>query len=73
MKNQALFSSKDKNKNLKCCLLQFLCGALGVKFSPTVDFSCPLQHMPPLKHLCSYCVNENLHTKDVAIFHCLLL
>ena len=28
MKNQALFSSKDKSKNLKCCLLQFLFGIL---------------------------------------------
>ena len=24
MKNQALFSSKDKSKKLKCCLLNFL-------------------------------------------------
>ena len=31
MKNQALFSSKDKSKNLKCCLLQFLFVALRVK------------------------------------------
>ena len=31
MKNQALISSKDKNKKLKCCLLQFLFGALRVK------------------------------------------
>ena len=31
MKNQALFSSKDKSKKLKCCLLQFLFGALRVK------------------------------------------
>ena len=31
MKNQALFSSKDTSKNLKCCLLQFLFGALRVK------------------------------------------
>ena len=30
-KNQALFSSKDKNKKLKCCLLQFLFGSLRVK------------------------------------------
>ena len=28
MKNQALFSSKDKRKKLKCRLLQFLFGAL---------------------------------------------
>ena len=31
MKNQALFSSKDKSKKLKCCLQQFLFGALRVK------------------------------------------
>ena len=31
MKNQALFSSKDKSKQLKCRLLQFLFGALRVK------------------------------------------
>ena len=30
MKNQALLSSKDKSKKLKCCLLQFLFGALRV-------------------------------------------
>ena len=28
MKNQALFSLKDKSKKLKCRPLQFLCGAL---------------------------------------------
>ena len=31
MKYQALFSSNDKSKKLKCCLLQFLFGALRVK------------------------------------------
>ena len=30
MKNQALFSSKDRSKNLKCRLLQLLFGALSV-------------------------------------------
>ena len=30
MKNQALFSSEDKSKKLKCRLLQFLFGALGL-------------------------------------------
>ena len=34
MKNQALFSSKDKSKKLKCHLLQFLFGTLGVKVKP---------------------------------------
>ena len=31
MKNQALFSLKDKSRKLKCHLLQFLFGALRVK------------------------------------------
>ena len=31
MKNQVLFSLKDKSNKLNCCLLQFLCGALRVK------------------------------------------
>ena len=30
MKNQALFSSKDKSKKLKCRLLHFLFGTLRV-------------------------------------------
>ena len=34
MKNQALFSSKDESKKLKCRLLQFLFGALRVKAHP---------------------------------------
>ena len=37
MKNQALFSSKVKNKKLKCRLLQFLFGALSVNNDITED------------------------------------
>ena len=33
LKNQALFSSKDKSEKLKCQLLQFCLGALRVKLS----------------------------------------
>ena len=33
MKTQALFSSKAKSKILKCCLLQYLFGALRVNRS----------------------------------------
>ena len=33
MKNQALFSSKDVSKQLKCPLLQFLFGALRVNIN----------------------------------------
>ena len=34
MKNQALLSSKDKSKIIKCRLLQFLFGALRVTLLP---------------------------------------
>ena len=37
MKNQALFSSKDKSKKLKCHLLQFLFGALRVKVKEEIQ------------------------------------
>ena len=44
MKNQALFSLKDKSKQLKCRLLQFLFGAIRVntrakKLSNMSDFA----------------------------------
>ena len=32
MKNQTLFSSRDKSKKLKCRLTQFLFGALRINF-----------------------------------------
>ena len=38
MKNQALFSSKDKSKKLICRLLQFLFGALRVKYGPSLEW-----------------------------------
>ena len=48
MKNQALFSLKDKSKKLTCCLQQFLFGTLRVNvknkvsgyiFMPLYNFS----------------------------------
>ena len=43
MKNQALFSSKDKSKKLKCCPLQFLFSALKVNIllMPTLTMPMP--------------------------------
>ena len=38
MINQALFSSEDKGKKLKYCLLQFLFGTYRVKQVGTVQF-----------------------------------
>ena len=38
MKNQALFSSKNKSKKIKCRLLQFLFGTLRVKLRMTYMF-----------------------------------
>ena len=39
MKNQVLYSSKDKSKKFKCRLLQFLFGALRVNFITPVSAS----------------------------------
>ena len=36
-----LISSKDKSKKLKCCLLQFLFGALRVNMQSMNRLSCP--------------------------------
>ena len=38
MKNQALLSSKDKSKTLKCRLLQFLFGVLRAKTEVCIPF-----------------------------------
>ena len=55
MKNQALFSWKDKCKQLKCRLLQFLFGALRVKTLAEGQF-----HMEP-PQFC-YSVGNKLYT-----------
>ena len=39
LKNQALFSSKEKSKKLKCRILQFLFGALRVKYCLVISDS----------------------------------
>ena len=46
MKNQALFTSKDKSKKLKCRLLQFLFGTSRVK--PTIHMQCLYQNSKTL-------------------------
>ena len=43
MKNQALFSLKDKSKKLKCRLLQFLFGALRVKSCPLLKWEVKIE------------------------------
>ena len=48
MKNQALYSSEDKSKKLKCCLLQFLFAALRVKYTceaAKANFSRPTTYL----------------------------
>ena len=44
MKNQALFSSKDKSKKLKCRLLQLLFSALRVNMKVCCVFSLETPH-----------------------------
>ena len=39
MKHQALFSLKDESKKIKCCLLQFLFGALRVKMDYCISLA----------------------------------
>ena len=46
MKNQALFSLKDKSKKLKCRLLQFLFGPLRVNIISFVTH----QQLSAIKH-----------------------
>ena len=61
MKNQALFSSKDKSKKLKCRLLQFLFGALRVKFADENFVVCFLVNLKQItKETCttSFCRTE---------------
>ena len=48
MKNQALFSSNDKSKKLKCRLLQFLFGALRVNPTTLINFYNYLDQRPVL-------------------------
>ena len=45
MKNQALFSLKDKSKKLKCRLLQFLFGALKVNIMAEYVVTTFLRHI----------------------------
>ena len=52
MKNQALFSLKDKSKILKCRLLQFLFGALRVKHYKRANKTC---HRDRIAHLTAPC------------------
>ena len=51
MKNQASFSLKDKSKKLKCCLLQFLFGALMVKREGSRFFWIVLEWKIPILEL----------------------
>ena len=69
MKNQALFSSKDKSKKLKCHLLQFLFGALRVK---KISNGLELIHSDPLscpqKFKCKIHTNNLFSIKHTNVF-----
>ena len=59
MKIQALLSSKDKRKKLKCRLLQFLFGALRVKvsgltFRSNCHFYLPLEKSQLIQQIFSF-------------------
>ena len=54
MKNQVLFSWKDKSKKSKCRLLQFLFGALGVKCMAAFFFFFEFPYLRKYEYLFSY-------------------
>ena len=70
MKNQALFSSKDKSKNLKCCLLQLLFGTLRVNIQDVVKIQSLIIHVysipgcVPYHHYCISCHMMHLHKES---------
>ena len=67
MKNQALFSLKDKSKKLKCRLLQFLFGALTIKSDQGL---CCL-HKPSCNHAVA---NEmDIGSEDMRFTVCVLI
>ena len=79
-KNQALFSSKDKSKKLKCRLLQFLFGALRVNLDEVVHIMsclfwigtvCPLVYKFSMlysmeKHVLKFC-RHGAHPQTLAL------
>ena len=60
MKIQALFSSNDKSKKLKCLLLQFLLGALAVNRTKLHNLILP-DFLSVTKHFMDnyQCINGN--------------
>ena len=58
---QALFSLKDKSKNLKCCLLQFLFGTFRVKYDGSHGSIGEIVYSGPLRiHLLDIWQMDNL-------------
>ena len=57
MKNQALFSSKDKSKKIKCRLLQFLFGAFH-RFSEKIRLDVSSESS----------ARQRIHMKNQALF-----
>ena len=67
MKNQALFSSKDKSKKLKCRLLQLLFSALRVNRQPV--FSSHAKKSPSAYiRLPTNLVNTSYYTIHISLF-----
>ena len=60
MKHQALFSSKDKSKKLKCRLLQILSGVLRVNFFTSALLQPPLQGSSNEEPMKNYISDHNI-------------
>ena len=72
MKHQALFSSRDKSKKLKCRLLQFLFGALRVMLE-LLGQICSAEQCRPLilsdQHLDCRGVQKHVQGEQLGHFH----
>ena len=62
MKNQALFSSKDKSKKSSSCLLQFLFGTLRVNVSIIIKYNYNDKYK--FNDKCKYMYNINVNMID---------
>ena len=71
MKNQALFSLKDKSKKLKCRLLHFLFGTLRVKTYLThlLTILCLLEILGQIQKYKVLCLNYWHHFLVHTLYH----
>ena len=69
LKHQALFSSRDKSKKLKCRLLQFLFGALRVKIHSAVPSTVDKKNNNNKKRIHCTSMFVKFHSFSSEVYH----